>query len=184
MPQCTGCSKFYKFLEGDRCDTCSDSAPEPKPRADWPLCSHCGKRFEFIDCTKPCILCQERNSQDALSMPPPPSQPPVRQSTPSAGHEDIHYAMTHPTNARTHSARDSPIYRNPLQSYNNHRNCNENDVSTHFEYARTSQDLSIFHLASLPTGTRGIQRLPKWVRRCDFSCESRGTSCKAQNPRD
>lgn len=134
MPQCDGCSKFYKFLDGDRCVPCSESNSEPKPRVSWPLCPHCSKRFEFIDGKKPCLMCQDRDSRDTMSMPPPPLPLPGSRGALSstAAHnqlDDIQYAMTHPVNARTHSARDTPTYRNPLQSYDQHRNGNENDVS-------------------------------------------------------
>lgn len=131
MPQCTGCSRPYRHLVGDRCEPCTESGSVSKPRNEWPVCTHCSRRFEFLEKDRPCIACKEHDSQDSIAMPPPALPhgvlAPVSSQT---QHEDIQYAMTHPVNARTHSARDTPSYRNPMQSYNH--DGDENDVSLHF----------------------------------------------------
>jgi len=61
-------------------------------------------------------------------MPPPPPPTSAAPLSPLSQNRDTDYAMTHPVNARTHSAPNAPVYFNPLQSYQ--MSNDENDVSS------------------------------------------------------
>lgn len=131
MPHCTGCSRFYRFLEGDRCVPCAELAVASKPRNEWASCTHCSKRYEFLDQAKPCFQCQALDDSQAMPPPPPPSSQ-VPRSSRIFTHEsnrDVHHAMSNGVNPRTHSASGAPAWKNPLQSYGNTSGSDENDVS-------------------------------------------------------
>jgi len=99
-----------------------------KPRNEWPLCSDCGRRFEFL-ATSQCLGC-EGEDMASKSMPPPAVA--VRTSTPLSTQDrnlDIHFAMTNPTNARTHGTPHATPRYNPHQI--DYPDVDENDVSIH-----------------------------------------------------
>ena len=130
MPQCTGCSRIYRFLEGDHCTPCTELTIPSKPQNEWPSCTHCSKRYEFLDPEKPCFQCQARNDSQAMPPPPPPSsQVPSSHTVSKESNRDIHHAMSNGVNPRTHSASGAPAWQNPLQSYGHTSGLDENDVS-------------------------------------------------------
>jgi len=139
MVQCNGCSRFFRLLEGPRCDTCREKSEAlPKPRSEWATCLGCGKSFEFLS-DKECLLCQDHSRQ----MPPPPPPPPTSSmeiSTPplaainqnSNRLRDIDFSMTKSVNPRTHGTSDGIPYQNPYQSHEPFCGDTENHVSKLF----------------------------------------------------
>ena len=129
MPQCDGCSTPYRYMEGKWCEPCQESTETPKMRDKWSLCSQCSRRFEFLSGNE-CLGCKERNLADKMAMPPPQSQSHAQVPVPLSPryeNRDIEHAMSHPVNARTHSARGAAPYSNAFQTYEKYSD--ENDVS-------------------------------------------------------
>ena len=135
MPVCSGCSKSFKFLDGERCEPCleqSTMATSARPHNEWPSCVDCSKWFEFLR-NPQCFTCKDR---DLETMPPPvlhsvgiTQQVTAAPLSVQDANRDVQYAMSNPINLRTHG--NSTSYRNPFQS--RYAEVDENDVSGVFK---------------------------------------------------
>lgn len=156
MAPCSGCSKPFKNLpDGSKCTPCG-RLPS-KPTIEWTLCSSCGVEYEFWigDDSDECISCLNTpqisvaitrsasavvSGSDIRSEPQPEStiqrvvtpDPFLPPSSTSSIVAATRYAVTHPTNPRTHSGYESPAvpYYNPvLQASAASQNANPNAAS-------------------------------------------------------
>jgi len=99
-----------------------------KPQNEWPLCSDCRHRFEFL-ATSQCLGCEGEDMASKSMLPPAVA---VCTSTPLSTQDqnlDIHFVITNPTNARTHRMPHATPCYNLYQI--DYPDVDENDISIH-----------------------------------------------------
>lgn len=118
MGQCSGCSRIFRNLTKDRCESCLQSTPRAKNK--MPSCAGCGKVYEFLateEC-QPCtgmliVLFPTGTSADVLFNLDASDNEKAEDR--SATQNAVRHAMNHPVDPRTYGRREQehPYNRNP-----------------------------------------------------------------------